>query len=72
MSPFVPVHISADPLITPPARSNSAILPAARAPTHATGGVDGGRPRDQRIVESLVIPFGMIALPYCYTSQPTG
>ena len=34
----------------------------ARAPTHAAGRVGHGRPRDQPVVESLVIPFKMIVL----------
>jgi hypothetical protein len=52
-------HISAESQLMPHARSNSAFLPAAGAGTRARR-VGRGRPRDQSMVESLVIPFEMI------------
>ena len=54
-------HISADPLIT----STLVVTKQsskARAPTHGAGRVGRGRPHDQPIVDSLVIPFEMIVL----------
>ena len=55
-------HIPADPLITPHARSNSAVLPAATADAHGRECRALGPPHDQPIVESLVIPFVLIVL----------
>ena len=51
-------HIAADP-----SRRRLVVIQQssqARAPTHTAGRVGRGRPRDQPIVESLVIPFEMI------------
>ena len=54
-------HISADSLITPHARSNSAILRGVGADTRGRPRRSRA-PRNQPIVESLMIPFAMVML----------